>query len=322
MISACIRCEKPLTKRQIIVGNKYCGKKCFDLSQRRPVVRTCIVCGKEWVPDNKQKGKNKTCSRECFGRRMSVVRGGEVIQHSPEMKKCKKCHEVKSLSEFSLRKDSREYRSDCKQCRVSRESVRYKNEKERISARNLRWQQRNLEKVKLYRKRTNQKSREKHRAYYIEWRKQHAEKMRTYSKKYYENNREKERARGFTWYVKNREQMREISKRYYQTERGKISHRLNQAKRRTRKMLGEAETVTIEQWQEILDYFGFRCAYCYEPASPLTQDHLEPLRVGGRHEKNNIVPACRSCNSSKHHKPLSIFLLRKTQKEEALLRKL
>ena len=39
------------------------------------------------------------------------------------------------------------------------------------------------------------------------------------------------------------------------------------------------------------------CAYCAEPAT--TVDHVIPLSRGGDNYEGNLVPACRSCNSSK-----------------------
>lgn len=44
------------------------------------------------------------------------------------------------------------------------------------------------------------------------------------------------------------------------------------------------------------------CAYCGGRAG--TVDHVLPLNRGGRHSEGNLVPACRSCNSSKGDKLL------------------
>jgi 5-methylcytosine-specific restriction protein A len=43
------------------------------------------------------------------------------------------------------------------------------------------------------------------------------------------------------------------------------------------------------------------CHYCQKVFRPaeLTMDHLVPLARGGRSVKNNLVPACKSCNSGK-----------------------
>lgn len=60
-------------------------------------------------------------------------------------------------------------------------------------------------------------------------------------------------------------------------------------------------------WQFVLDEFDHRCAYCQTNEHPLTIDHLLPLSRGGAHTKSNIVPACKSCNSSKGGKTLLEF---------------
>jgi 5-methylcytosine-specific restriction endonuclease McrA len=46
-----------------------------------------------------------------------------------------------------------------------------------------------------------------------------------------------------------------------------------------------------------------RCYYCGAIVAPgeLTMDHIVPLARGGRSTKNNIVPACKDCNSKKKY---------------------
>ena len=61
---------------------------------------------------------------------------------------------------------------------------------------------------------------------------------------------------------------------------------------------GESE-LTQEEWEFAQKYFNGRCCYCGESTSDLTKDHVKPLKQGGILTFNNIVPACRSCNSAK-----------------------
>jgi 5-methylcytosine-specific restriction endonuclease McrA len=46
------------------------------------------------------------------------------------------------------------------------------------------------------------------------------------------------------------------------------------------------------------------CYYCRNkfPVDELTMDHLVPLVRGGRSVKENLVPACKKCNSDKKYK--------------------
>ena len=43
------------------------------------------------------------------------------------------------------------------------------------------------------------------------------------------------------------------------------------------------------------------CYYCGKrvPAAELTMDHIVPLVRGGRSVKENLVPACKACNTRK-----------------------
>jgi 5-methylcytosine-specific restriction endonuclease McrA len=74
---------------------------------------------------------------------------------------------------------------------------------------------------------------------------------------------------------------------------------------------GKGWSFTEEQ-QLITDY-DHRCAYCGNKFENLTMDHVIPLSKGGRHEIDNIVPACRFCNGSKHNKPLLIWMLKRME---------
>lgn len=43
-----------------------------------------------------------------------------------------------------------------------------------------------------------------------------------------------------------------------------------------------------------------KCEYCGSTTPPLTRDHIIPLIKGGINIQNNLVLACKSCNSSKN----------------------
>lgn len=57
------------------------------------------------------------------------------------------------------------------------------------------------------------------------------------------------------------------------------------------------------------------CTYCGHsvPADGRTADHIVPLCSGGRHEAENLVMACRSCNFRKQGMSLERFQLRLNQ---------
>lgn len=86
--------------------------------------------------------------------------------------------------------------------------------------------------------------------------------------------------------------------KYSKTLKGKITAQYHTVKRRS--ILARAETtLTKEEWKIILEKFDYRCAYCHKKTK-LEMDHVIPITKGGSCTISNIVPACRSCNSSKH----------------------
>lgn len=59
-------------------------------------------------------------------------------------------------------------------------------------------------------------------------------------------------------------------------------------------------TLTAEEWLDILEEYNHSCAYCGIKEADLVQEHWIPLSRGGGYTTDNIVPACKTCNSRKH----------------------
>ncbi len=68
--------------------------------------------------------------------------------------------------------------------------------------------------------------------------------------------------------------------------------------RRKARKSGLVATFTYKQWLACKTAFNNRCAYCGEEKD-LTQDHFIPSTNGGGYSKDNIIPVCHICNSSK-----------------------
>lgn len=66
------------------------------------------------------------------------------------------------------------------------------------------------------------------------------------------------------------------------------------------------EPVRPQDRERVFENFDGVCAYCGKPAT--TVDHVIPVSQGGRSRRGNILPACRSCNSSKGTRSLDDFL--------------
>lgn len=72
------------------------------------------------------------------------------------------------------------------------------------------------------------------------------------------------------------------------------------------------------QWTALKAAWG-GCAYCGVTGKPLQRDCVLALSRGGRYTLENIVPACRSCNTSKCNAEVTGWLRRKRLDEAAFL---
>jgi hypothetical protein len=63
-------------------------------------------------------------------------------------------------------------------------------------------------------------------------------------------------------------------------------------KRREAKAAG---SIDPDSWQEVLRFYGGRCARCGVPWQQ--QGHCKALAKGGRHEIGNLVPLCARDNA-------------------------
>jgi 5-methylcytosine-specific restriction endonuclease McrA len=76
--------------------------------------------------------------------------------------------------------------------------------------------------------------------------------------------------------------------------------------------------LTDEQWHALEAAWG-GCAYCGATDTALLRDCVLPLSRGGRYTLDNIVPACRSCNTSKCNDEVTGWLRRKRLDERTFL---
>lgn len=114
-----------------------------------------------------------------------------------------------------------------------------------------------------------------HPGYSARWYRAHTEKYSTWSR---------------AWYNTHTEKAREIWRR------------------RRARVLGAAGEFTTAEFSDLCIAFGSRCAYCGEEAI-LVPDHTTPLSRGGANSMENILPACKHCNSSKGDKTTEEYLL-------------
>ena len=160
-----------------------------------------------------------------------------------------------------------------------------------------------------YQRKYYQDHKEELKEYSKKYRKEHKENYKQYDKKYHidhSENRKQYRQEHKTeiniYYLDNAETLKKYMKQYRQTPEGKATNQRSGTKRRAseREMIN---TLTAQEWKNILEEYDYRCAYCgckFTIFNRETKDHVLPISKGGDNIKGNVVPACRSCNSKKH----------------------
>ena len=163
------------------------------------------------------------------------------------------------------------------------------------------------EKRREYQKQYHKNNREKKSKYHKEYYKINKEKWNDYVKCWREVNHEKMLKQGRTRYRINHEKELEYMKNYFKTESGKANHQRAKIKRQI--IMGNIiNTLTSEEWLDILKEHNYRCAYCgidFDENNLPEKDHIIPISKGGNNTKENVVPACRSCNAKKGNKILN-----------------
>jgi 5-methylcytosine-specific restriction endonuclease McrA len=227
-------------------------------------------------------------------------------------KSCSTCHVVKPLSDFHQRKDRPNGQSSCIACTREKKKARYHKDKEKLA---IAWAQkyhgRSPEEKAEYRRKVNETKRkyyrantekikvqlqasrkrrdpEKMRATRRAWEEANREARTLYEREYVKKNREKSRAWKAAW-----------KKRH--PEKAKLGRRLH---RRNLRRMGVVSKITMIQWNAMLEFYKHCCQICGLPANgeQLTADHIIPISKGGLHTWQNLQPAHKSCNSSKHNK--------------------
>lgn len=210
------------------------------------------------------------------------VSGG--LQHS-----CKECNGHK----FGIYRRNFDGRKTCPACGVSLElseanfyrhsanATGFDNTCKECNKKSVaRWQAANPEKVREYTRRSRQNSLAKRRVYKREWSRANPTKVKEYSR---------------------RDLARYAGRR-----------RLSVLNRRARRQ-SLPDTLTRAQWQRCFEWWNYTCAYCGAQRNfwnVIEADHFIPLDSPSCTGTTalNIVPACRSCNSSKNNNDAAEWL--------------
>ena len=137
--------------------------------------------------------------------------------------------------------------------------------------------------------------------YSKQWRQDNKE----YSKQWCQDNKEYLKEYDKQWYQDNKERKQEYIKEYNKTPQGQITA-FNAHQRRRSKEAALGNGITVEQWQECMQFFNWKCAYSGKPLKEGNRslDHVTPLNLGGENEIWNVVPMHRNYNSSKQDKEM------------------
>lgn len=122
--------------------------------------------------------------------------------------------------------------------------------------------------------------------------------------------RECEREKNLEYYDRNNgaEKMR----RWLQTESGRNSRSATMRKV-YEKRRGCYVKFDLQDEKNSYDACGQKCAYCKVPVdfSIIEFDHFIPVKLGGKTEVSNMLPACKLCNRSKRDKQPKDWIIKK-----------
>jgi 5-methylcytosine-specific restriction endonuclease McrA len=248
------------------------------------------------------------------------------------LKRCSQCDEWKfPTKRYFVWSREKGLRPWCRACQSKRALKQRQKHPQKIKERARRYYQQNTERVHEKSRSYRQQNPEKLREYGRSYRQQNPEKLREYRRDWEQRNPDKVKARYRRYYQENLERMREKSRQRYQENPDKgreiaRKHRLanldidriaKQRRRARKRSLPDA--FTVDNWLRTVECWQGRCAYCGESDGPLDADHFIPLSSPDCPGTipANIVPACRSCNSSKHSTDPLEWLTRRFGEEYA-----
>lgn len=235
---------------------------------------------------------------------------GCVYDKEKTIKTCSLCLRKLKKSEFNKNKRTKDKLSFwCRPCRKNKDKEYYlKNQNERkikdksyrqqnknkIKIRNQKYYQNHKDddnfkqKTKLYRKYNNRKpdTKKKKSEYYQNTKERDKEKRLINDRNYYNRNKNKVIQKVLNWQKRNPDKKRATDHNY-----------------RSR-LYANGGKIKSDIVSEVLQSNNGFCQYCNKNKAN-SVDHIIPLSKGGTNNRDNLAPACSSCNSSKKDKLLS-----------------
>lgn len=183
----------------------------------------------------------------------------------------------------------------CKECVLKAQKKYVRNNPEKRKETTKKYNEANKEKVKKIHNDYWSLNKER----FSQWRKtrrlEHYEEFLVREKEYRENRRDQINEIKRKYRISDK--AKQVRRRYFQTPKGKELILVNRQKRMALKK-SLPINFDMKTWEETLLYFNNQCAYCGKETD-LEQEHFIPLTKNGEYTRNNIIPACKSCNCSK-----------------------
>ncbi len=220
---------------------------------------------------------------------------------------------------FAVRKSGR-VEKQCYKCLAELARIAYKNNPQKYIDISRRSRQKHIEESRAREREAYRLKRlaqpDYDRLRHIQWRKTNPDKYRAQAHRKYAANPDKAHEAGRKWALRNPDRVR---------ANGRVK-----AQRRLAQKRNLPATLTVNEWQFALDYFGHTCAVCGRPAdfwTILAADHWTPVSKGGGTTARNIVPLCHArkgippgepcCNNSKGNKDPEVWLIERYGKRKA-----
>ena len=202
---------------------------------------------------------------------------------------CSKCHQEKPETCFSKRIDrANGLRSACISCMAEDKKIYHATHRKEILERKKSWRDNNKEVIegrsKAYYEANKETILNRNELYYKSHLKESAEQKKLYREI-------------------NKETISACQKRYRKANKDRVNITEQRRDARKRQL---PSTLTVKQWESIKDSFNNKCCYCGKEGF-LSQEHFIPLSKEGEYTHNNIICACRRCNTSKCNTSFSIW---------------
>lgn len=183
----------------------------------------------------------------------------------------------------------------------------YQKNREHYIAKSRQYQQENKEAVLQKKREAYQSNIEVHKTRDKERRVRDRVKRNAAKKAYYGANKSRILQTMATAYAQNPEPKKASVKKWAKENR--VAARLQGHNKRARKRNARG-THTIGQFWTVCEHYGWKCVYCGLELTKdtVTEDHVIPLSRGGSNAIDNILPACRPCNSRKNSKTYEEYM--------------